>query len=98
MKITSALLVLCLALPCAAQQATDGPPQRGGEPQVKRVVIEDDLVRVDELRVRGITRKLTVQSKLLGAPAYRIDSTGDTRDASPDRRSEGRALWQLLAF
>lgn len=73
-------------------------PQRGGEPQVRRLVSEDDLVRIDELRVRGVTRKVTVQPKLAGAPAYEIGSTSDGRDATQDRRSDGRALWQLFAF
>ena len=62
-------------------------PQRGGEPQVRRLVTEDDAVRIDELRVRGVTRKLTVQPKLPGAPAYELGSTSD-----------GRAQWQLFAF
>lgn len=62
-------------------------PQRGGEPQVRRLVSEDDAVRIDELRVRGVTRKLTVQPKLPGAPAYELGSNSD-----------GRAQWQLFAF
>jgi hypothetical protein len=72
--------------------------QRGGEPKVQRLVSEDDAVRIDELRVRGVTRKLTVQPKLPGAPAYEIGSNRDGRDATQDPRSEGRALWQLFAF
>jgi hypothetical protein len=55
-------------------------------------------VRIEELRVRGITRKVTVQSKIPGAPAYEIGSVTDGRDATQDRRSDGRSLWQLLAF
>ncbi len=43
-------------------------------------------------------RKLTVQPKLPGAPAYEIGSNRDGRDATQDPRSEGRALWQLFAF
>ena len=109
----SRLLVasLSLCLPCWAQ-APAGPasapraeppaaaavPQRGGEPQVRRIVSEDEAVRIDELRVRGITRKVTVQPKLPGAPAYEIGSVVDGRDATQDRRSDGRSLWQLFAF
>jgi hypothetical protein len=73
-------------------------PQRGGEPQVRRIVTEDDMVRIDELRVRGITRKVTVQSKLPGAPAYEIGTTTDGGDVAQDRRPAGRSLWQLLSF
>ena len=78
--------------------ASDGPPQRGGEAKVQRTVSEDESVRIDELRVRGVTRRVVVQSKLPGAPAYEIASPGDGRDASQDRRSDGRSLWQVFAF
>ncbi len=110
MKSPIAAVSLCLCLPCWAQSPppvevlrTPAPtssqvPQRGGEPQVKRVVSEDESVRIDELRVRGITRRVVVQSKLPGAPAYEIGSVSDGRDATQDRRSEGRSLWQLFAF
>jgi hypothetical protein len=114
MRIRLAVLLTCLGLPCAAQTPPvtaapasaapivrdSGPSvaQRGGEPKVQRLVSEDDAVRIDELRVRGVTRKLTVQPKLPGAPAYEIGSNRDGRDATQDPRSEGRALWQLFAF
>ncbi len=101
---------LCLCLPCWAQgpspaevlrapaPSSSQVPQRGGEPQVKRIVSEDESMRIDELRVRGITRRVVVQSKLPGAPAYEIGSASDGRDLTQDRRSEGRSLWQLFAF
>jgi hypothetical protein len=73
-------------------------PQRGGEPAVVRTVTEDDSVRVEELRVRGQTRRIVVRSKLPGAPAYEIGTSTDGRDLSQDRRSEGRSLWQLFSF
>ncbi len=114
MKWTVAALSLCLCLPGWAQSpasATDvrpeppvessaagGVPQRGGEAKVQRIVSEDESVRIEELRVRGITRRITVQSKLPGAPAYEIVSTSDGRDTSQDRRAEGRSLWQLFKF
>ncbi len=81
-----------------AQTSPEGPPQRGGEAKVQRIVSEDESVRIDELRVRGLTRRVTVQSKLPGAPAYEIRSSGDGRDHDQDRRSEGRSLWQLFSF
>lgn len=63
-----------------------------------RTVREDESVRIEELRVRGQTRRIVVRSKLPGAPAYQIDTSTDGRDLSQDRRSEGRSLWQVLAF
>ncbi len=110
MKFEFAVASICLCLPCWAQSPTPGAapaaappmpsavPQRGGEPQVRRTTIEDDSVRIDELRVRGITRRVVVQPKLPGAPAYEIGSGSDGRDPTQDRRSEGRSLWQLFAF
>jgi hypothetical protein len=98
--------MVLFCVPCGAQDPAvpvprPDPPQvaqRGGEPQVRRLVSEDDAVRIDELRVRGITRRVVVQSKLPGAPAYEIGSNRDGRDTSQDRRNEGRSLWQLLSF
>jgi len=55
-------------------------------------------VRIEELRVRGQTRRIVVRSKLPGAPAYEVGTSTDGRDLSQDRRSEGRSLWQLFAF
>ena len=71
-----------------------GPP----EARVQRIHSEDDHVRVDELRVRGLNKRVVVQPKLAGAPAYEIGTNNDARDSSQDRRSEGRSLWQLLSF
>ena len=80
--------------PAAAASAAAGP----NEPQVQRTVIEDDRVRIDELRVRGTNRRIVVQSKLLGAPAYEIGTQSDARGPGNERQLEGRSLWQLFAF
>lgn len=105
-----AAAAFCLCAPCWAQSpsasspaARDGAvsqavPQRGGEPKVVRTVSEDEAVRIEELRVRGQTRRIVVRSKLPGAPAYDIGTSTDGRDVAQDRRSEGRSLWQVLAF
>jgi hypothetical protein len=104
-----AAAVCCICVPCWAQSpappaaeraasASQEVPQRGGEPAVARTVSEDESVRIEELRVRGQTRRVVVRSKLPGAPAYEIGTSSDGRDLSQDRRSEGRSLWQVLAF
>jgi hypothetical protein len=84
--------------PARAASASEGVAQRGNEPTVVRTVSEDESVRIEELRVRGQTRRIVVRSKLPGAPAYQIGTSTDGRDLSQDRRSEGRSLWQVLAF
>ncbi len=102
MKSPLAVAALCCCLPCWAQTpapaATDSVPQRGGEPVVQRIVNEDESVRIEELRVRGQTRRIVVRSKLPGVPAYEVGTAPDGRDVTPDRRSEGRSLWQVLSF
>ena len=109
MKIRWAAAVFCLCAPCWAQgpvpaapapaaSASEGVAQRGNEPAVVRTVNEDESVRIEELRVRGQTRRVVVHSKLPGAPSYQIGTSTDGRDLSQDRRTEGRSLWQVLAF
>ncbi len=105
-----AAATICICAPCWAQSplapapaARDGNsaqtvPQRGGEPKVVRTVSEDESVRIEELRVRGQTQRIVVRSKVPGAPAYQIGTSTDGRDVAQDRRSEGRSLWQVLAF
>lgn len=104
MKSAIAAAALCCCLPCVAQaqmppeRAADSVPQRGGEPVVQRIVNEDESVRIEELRVRGQTRRIVVRSKLPGVPAYEVGTAADGRDVTQDRRSEGRSLWQVFAF
>jgi len=68
------------------------------EPRVDRRVIEDDHVRIEELRVRGQTRRITVQSKVQGAREYEIIVGHGGRDPSQDRGNAGRAAWRVLGF
>jgi hypothetical protein len=109
MKHRLAFAAFCLCAPCWAQSpaapavvpeagSSQGVAQRGGEATVVRTVSEDESVRIEELRVRGQTRRIVVRSKLPGVPAYQIGTSTDGRDVSQDRRSEGRSLWQVLAF
>jgi hypothetical protein len=109
MNCRLAAAAFCLCAPCWAQSPvppaparpaspSQDVPQRGGEPAVVRTVNEDESVRIEELRVRGQTRRIVVRSKLPGAPAYEIGTATDGRDLSQDRRSEGRSLWQLFSF
>jgi hypothetical protein len=101
-----AVAALALAVPAAAQQAAapvlpaapDAVPQRGGEPVVERKVIEDDGVRIEELRVRGQTQRIVVRSKLGNTRAYEIVPHSGGRDVSQDKGSTGQRVWQILSF
>ena len=68
------------------------------EPAAQRLVAEDDQVRIEELRVRGQTRSLTVRSKTAGVKPYEIITADGARDLSQDRRATGQRVWHLLSF
>jgi hypothetical protein len=109
----NAPLVLTLALfacaPCWAQSTKSAPPQAtaptstpGGEPNVKRTVIEDDGARIEELKVRGQTQRIVVTPKV-GPKASSEIITGDgSRDLSPgantSRGAAGKRVWNVLNF
>jgi hypothetical protein len=98
--------------PTAAKPASAAPPeelleevesprQKGGEPAIKRTVIEDRAARIEELRVRGTLQKVTVAPKG-GAPGYEV-LTGDGYHATADdpgtsRGSAGKRVWNVLRF
>jgi hypothetical protein len=95
----SILLPLLLAVPglCLAQtvQPTSTPtaaPQASAkadiapvEKRTERIRVEDSANRIDELRVGGETKTITVQPKG-GMPAYQVQPTS------------GERSWKLLGF
>ena len=99
-------LLLCtgaLALPlllsgCAALR----PPAT--EAAVQHRVAEDDQVRIEELKVRGETKKVTVRNKKTKAPDYEIlvndagrESAGGTGTGLP-KSGSGTRVWRVLNF
>lgn len=64
------------------------------EPEVKRPVLEDDNVRVEELRVRGETQRIVVRPKGGELRPYEIVPV----DANPRRPAAGQRVWQILSF
>jgi hypothetical protein len=98
------LVTACLALFCAGLAAAQPAPAAAvaasaGEPAVKRTVVEDDGVRVEELRVRGQTQSIVVRSKAGGgAKPYEIVTVDGARDLSKDRGAAGHSVWRLFGF
>jgi hypothetical protein len=86
-----------LLLP-AALALSAGPLLATPEPAVQRQVTEDDGVRIEELRVRGVNQRLVVQPKAGGAVEYEIVPESPSQDASQDRRSAGQRVWRLFSF
>jgi hypothetical protein len=107
--------LLIAAMPAAAQVAAAAPApaavaaapapdeaparRRVPEPNVQRIVSEDDNVRIDELRVRGQTREIVVQHKAVSGSRYEILPGEGGRDpSSQDGRGAGQRVWRLFSF
>ena len=94
MKILPLLAVAGLLAELLAGCASPGV----ADAAVQRLVSEDDHVRIDELRVRGLTQRLTVQNKDGGAPGYDILPASPGQDPSKGHDAAGQRVWQLLSF
>lgn len=88
--VSLALLLLATAA-VRAEQAV--PP----EPQVLQQVTEDDKIRIEELRVRGQTKRLTVQPKIRGVGPYEIASPEPGRAPADDPKA-GQRVWLSITF
>jgi len=86
----AALLVHGAAL---AADAADTPAVP--EPKVQRVVTEDEFVRIEELRVRGQTQRITVKSKIPGVAPYQILPATGARDPSQPGQAAGQRVWHF---
>jgi hypothetical protein len=89
------LPALVAAAPVA--RAADEPPapRTPPEPQVLHQVTEDDNVRIEELRVRGQTRRLTVKPKIPGMGSYEIAAPEPGRAPGEDPKAGQRVWWSL---
>lgn len=102
-----ALPLTLLLLTCAAQAEEAAPPadpvetattsRKVPEPQVLQQVTEDEQVRIEELRVRGQTKKLTVQPKIKGIGAYEITPPEPGRAPADDPKA-GQRVWLSITF
>ena len=94
------LAVPLLLATLAGSALADPPP----EPKVEHNVAEDDQVRIEELKVRGETKKVTVKNKLTRAPEYEIvvndagrESAGGT-GTGLSKSGSGARVWRVLKF
>ncbi len=97
-----------LSLVAAAQPGTTAEPPaqvsddvRGPNEKIERIQHEDAGSRIDELRVGGQTRSITVQPKN-GAPSYDVAPARGGEDlsnsSSGSTGNTGRSRWRLLNF
>jgi len=98
-------LALALALPVAgtvraAEAEQQNAAAKDGEPRVQHTVIEDDATRIEELKVRGQTQRMTVTPK--GLKSYEILPATQGRDmsdsAGSQRGAAGKRVWQIITF
>ena|GEM_PF-997924 len=70
------------------------------EPRVQYTVIEDDSTRIEELKVRGQTQRITVSPK--GMKSYEILPASEGRDmsdsAGSQRGAAGKRVWRIFNF
>lgn len=97
MRPLLAAALSCLLAAAAAAQELKLPP----EPKVQRIVIEDEAVRIEELRVRGLTQRVVVKPK--NAAEYEIVPAAGGRDPSQNRANSqpgagGQRVWNVLKF
>jgi len=118
LRPTLTLVTLLLAGTCAHAadtQSAELPPVKPGwtllpdevpDAKVERIVGEDDHIRVEELRVRGQTQKVTVQLKNSVFPDYEILISEAGYALSPTKRfgqsstegPTGKRVWRVLDF
>ena len=107
MKSTLALALSVSFAAAAAEPAgpATGPVQRGGEPAVQRTVLEDEGSRIEELRVRGQTRRILVQPKVGPKAGYEILTGDGLREppagggnAQASQGATGQRVWHVLSF
>jgi hypothetical protein len=106
------VLAMALAAACAVQAQTSEAPEATAAPvpaespaakpseRIERITHEDELSRVDELRVGGQTRSIEVTPKT-GAPAYEITPApggANLSDGATNKGSTGRSRWRILNF
>jgi len=87
----------CLFAGAVAAQDHKLPP----EPKVQRIVVEDEAVRIEELRVRGLTQRVVVKPR--NAAEYEIVPAAGGRDPSQNRANSqpgagGQRVWNVLKF
>lgn len=77
------------ALPASAADKADAP--------VQHLVSEDDHVRIEETRFRGVTQSIVVKSKVRGGGmTYEIRPPTAARDPSqPAQATAGQRVWSI---
>ena len=84
----------------ATPPAPNSAPAGRAEPAIEKIHHEDKGSRIDELRVGGDTKNITVQPKG-NLPSYEVNpGSNDRNPAATDRRGNttGPNGWKILGF
>ena len=85
--------------PARVPSAASAPAPAHPDPSIRRTVVEDDQVRIEELRVRGQLQRITISPKASGVRPYEIAPPDSGRDPSQQTKGiSGHSLWQLFSF
>lgn len=103
MNMRCALLLAAVCAPCWAQAAPAAESSKApAEPEVRHIVIQGHDTRIEELRVRGQTRRITVTPKAAGGTSYDVIPADGLRDlpdeAGTTRGAAGKRVWHVLNF
>jgi hypothetical protein len=77
--------------------AQETPRQPPSQTTLQRHVIEDDGSRIEELRIRGEVRRISVTIKNSSKSAYEI-LPPDASGAETFRGTAGKRVWNILQF
>jgi hypothetical protein len=103
MRLIASVFALA-AFAAAAQTAPltqeTAPPEPRKNQKIERIHVEDDAVKIDEVRYAGQTQSTTVTPKS-GLPAYEILPANPARSRAGDERrnsSGGERVWNVFNF
>ncbi|MDQ2779179.1 MAG: hypothetical protein M3Y32_06450, partial [Pseudomonadota bacterium] len=85
-------------VPAASAAAPAASAASAPETALKRNVIEDDNVRIEETRLRGLPTRITVRNKSTGGSSYEILTGPNGKDPSQDKGAAGQRAWSLFDF
>ena len=79
--------------PATGALVDEAPPVPSKDAKIEHLVTEDSQVKIDETRVRGVTTKIVVHSKITGG-SYEIQP----RDPSKPREQDPAAGMRTFSF
>ncbi len=101
LALASALAAAALSGAPSHAQRPASPPSAapaGADTPARLTVIEDDKVRIEETRLRGLPQRIVVHDKTGLARAYEIQVAPAGRDLVGERGASGQRAWSLLSF